>query len=235
MALDALIALEGVERVVDGVAALRGVSLAVAPGEALAIIGPSGSGKTTLLRLIAGLDQPTAGAVRLRGQVASTPEWAAPPHRRGLGMVFQRPALWPHMTVVENVAFGLAALPPLEAKRRLAEVLGLTHLAGLERRRPHQLSGGEAQRVALARAIAPRPGALLLDEPLSGLDPELHAEMLALFGRVHADLGTALVYVTHDHAEARSIARRVVVLRRGRVEHDGRWEAVRSAEAVPWR
>lgn len=224
MGLEPLIAVESAGKIVEGVVALSDVSLEVASGEAVAVIGPSGSGKTTLLRLIAGLDCPTTGSISVGGSPVSTPNWVAPPHERGLGMVFQRPTLWPHLTVAESVAFGLARLGSVEVRRRLAEMVSLTRLEGLERRRPHQLSGGEAQRVALARAIAPRPKALLLDEPLSGLDPDLHAEMLALFGRVHDELGTALVYVSHDHAEAKTIARRVVVLRRGRVESDGNWE-----------
>jgi len=152
--VDHVIVVEGVTRTVGETTLVRDVSFAVGRGEALALIGPSGSGKTTVLRLIAGLDVPTAGRILIDGQIASEAGWACAPHLRGIGMVFQKPSLWPHMTVVQNVAFGLGGQPRREVERRLEEVLHLTRLVGLESRRPHHLSGGEAQRAALARAIS---------------------------------------------------------------------------------
>lgn len=229
--MDGVIVLERIGKSIDGTAVLRDVSLSVGPGESLALIGPSGSGKTTLLRLIAGLDVPSAGRILLHGRVASGNGRLCPPHERGIGMVSQRPSLWPHMTVAQNVAFGLAPLPRQEAARHLAETLELTHLVGLERRYPHQLSGGEMQRAVLARAIAPTPGILLLDEPLTGLDPDLHASMLELFRKVREETAAVFVYVSHDHAEARAITERVVALRRGQVECDGRWGDARWQRA----
>ncbi len=221
--MDPVIELTGVGRSIGGAALLRDVSFTVGAAEALGVIGPSGSGKSTLLRLLAGLDEPTAGRIAIDGRVVSEPGRVRPPWERGIGMVFQQPSLWPHMTVAENAAFGLCGLPKREAAGRLEAVLALTYLEGLEGRRPHQLSGGEAQRAALARAIAPRPRILLLDEPLSSLDPDLHASMVELFRRVRAETGPTVVYVSHDHAEAAAVTDRVIRLRRGRVEYDGGW------------
>ena len=226
MAVDGVIELRGVERRIEGFWALAGVSFAVAPGEAVALVGPSGAGKSTILRLIAGLDRPTAGEVLLDGRISDEP-----PHKRGVGFVFQRPALWPHMSVAENVAFGLGRWPKALARERTGEMLDLMHVGDLARRRPHQLSGGEAQRVALARALAPGPRILLLDEPLAGLDPELHAEMLALFREISATARPALLLVTHDHDEGRAVADRVIRLERGRVVHDGSWSEMSAVVA----
>lgn len=227
--MDNTIEIQEVSRIIDGITVLAEVSLEVAPGEALAVIGPSGSGKTTLLRLIAGLDVPSSGRIVLAGRIASSRETFLPPHCRGVGMVFQRPALWPHMTVRENISFGLAGMPPPESRRRLQEVIELTILTGLERRYPHQLSGGEMQRAAVARAIAPRPRVLLLDEPLTGLDPELHASMLDLLRTVRDETGAAFVYVSHNHQEAEAITERVAIMRRGRFEYVGNWPGARPA------
>ncbi|MDP2663562.1 MAG: ATP-binding cassette domain-containing protein [Dehalococcoidia bacterium] len=225
-----MIEIRQVSRVIDGTWVLRDVSLEVASGEALAVIGPSGSGKTTLLRLIAGLDVPSSGHIVLAGRIASGNGTFLPPHQRGVGMVFQRPSLWPHMTVAQNVGFGLARMSSRESARRLQEVIELTALAGLEKRYPHQLSGGEMQRAAIARAIAPRPRTLLLDEPLTGLDPELHASILDLLRKVRAETGAAFVYVSHDHQEAEDITELVAVLRRGRLEYLGDWMGTRSVK-----
>ncbi|MDO8691734.1 MAG: ABC transporter ATP-binding protein [Dehalococcoidia bacterium] len=223
-----MIEIRQVSRVIDGTWVLSDVSLEVASGEALAVIGPSGSGKTTLLRLIAGLDVPSSGHIILAGRVANGKGAFLPPHQRGVGMVFQRPSLWPHMTVAQNVGFGLARMSSGESARRLQEVIELTALSGLEKRFPHQLSGGEMQRAAIARAIAPQPRTLLLDEPLTGLDPELHASILDLLRKVRAETGAAFVYVSHDHQEAESITERVAVLRRGRLEYVGDWSGALS-------
>ena len=194
------------------VTALHDLSVTVPDRGALVVAGPSGCGKTTLLRLIAGLDLPDAGEVQMDGRVVSRPEWGLPPHQRGLGFVFQTAALWPHMTVAQNILFGVQHLRRPEATARLEEVLTQTSLGGLGRRYPHQLSGGQARRVALARALAPHPRYLLLDEPLTNLQVELKTELLALITQTAASIGAALVYVTHDPAEAAAISDRVLIL-----------------------
>ena len=192
---------------------LAGVDLAVAAGERLVVVGPSGGGKTTLLRLAAGLDAPDAGAVLLEGRIV------VPPGERGVGMVFQELALWPHMTVRENVAFPLRArrVPRAERERRVAELLELVGLPGLADRRPAQLSGGQRQRVALARALAPAPRLLLLDEPFSSLDPELARRLRGDLVALQERLGFTLVHVTHDRGEAAELATRVARLAGGRI------------------
>jgi len=194
------------------VTVLHDLSVTVPDRGALVVAGPSGCGKTTLLRLIAGLDLPDAGEIQMDGRVVSRPEWGLPPHQRGLGFVFQTAALWPHMTVAQNILFGVPHLRRPEAAERLEEVLTQTSLGGLGRRYPHQLSGGQARRVALARALAPHPRYLLLDEPLTNLQVELKTELLALITQTAASIGAALVYVTHDPAEAAAISDRVLIL-----------------------
>lgn len=187
---------------------LHGVTVKIPPGESLVVWGPSGSGKTTLLRLIAGLETPTAGEIRLSGQVVSRPDWVLPPSSRRLGFVFQSSALWPHLTVAANIRFGLQTRPRAAAQRRLEELLeaiDLSHLAG---RYPYQISGGEARRVALARALAPRPRVLLLDEPLSHLNEELKQRMLALIRQYGQQPDVSVIYVTHDREEAQAISAR---------------------------
>ncbi len=232
MAVDPVIEVQGLGRNVGAAWLLRDVSFSLEAGDALGVVGPSGSGKTTLLRLIAGLEEPTAGRVLIGGTVASERAWVRPPWERGIGMVFQQPSLWPHMSVAEQVAFGLVGLPREEVSRRLEKLLVMMQLQGLEGRRPHQLSGGEAQRVALARAIAPRPPILLLDEPLSSLDPDLHASMVELFLEVRRETGATMVYVSHDHEEAATVTDRVLRLRRGTVEYHGEWQGVTSVLQV---
>jgi len=191
---------------------LERFSLEVADSDCVVVLGPSGSGKTTLLRLIAGLEMPDAGEILLDGQPASRPGWVLPPHRRNLGMVFQSPALWPHMTAAENIRFGLAHLTREEARQRTMDLLAGLALDGLSKRYPHELSGGEARRVALARALAPRPKLLLMDEPLTNLNAELILQSLAV---IHAHLEKyrpTLVYVTHDSQEATAISSQVIRL-----------------------
>lgn len=227
-----VIEVEALSRGVDGHSILGGLSFKVEAGEALAVVGPSGSGKTTLLRLVAGLDVPSGGSIHLNGRIASAQGYCLPPHRRSIGMVFQRCALWPHMTVAQNVAFGLAAMARSEVRVRVGELLEMTSLLGLEGRRPHQLSGGEAQRVAIARAIAPRPSILLLDEPLSGLDPELHAEMQSLLRQIRSATGATIMYVSHDHGEVAAMTERVLVMRRGRSVYLGGWDEARRLSHV---
>ncbi len=191
---------------------LEDFSLQVAGSGRAVVLGPSGSGKTTLLRLVAGLETPDEGEVLLDGQVASRAGWALPPHARGVGMAFQSPALWPHMTVAANVRFGLAGLPADEIRVRTAALLEALGLGGLEGRHPHQLSGGEARRVALARALAPRPSILLMDEPLTNLNPELKQQALEVILAHLEQYRPTLIFATHDRGEAAAISSQVVQL-----------------------
>jgi ABC-type Fe3+/spermidine/putrescine transport system ATPase subunit len=193
------------------VRAVNSVSLDLVAGSTLVVRGASGSGKTTLLRLLAGLELPDEGEIWIEG----SPGGSLPPYRRGMGFVFQSPALWPHLTVAGNILFGMAGRPRREARQRLGELLERTGLTGLEKRYPDQLSGGQARRVALARALAPRPRCLLMDEPLTNLDGELKEKMLALIKEETAFAGSSLIYVTHDDAEAYQLGIRVVVMAEG--------------------
>jgi spermidine/putrescine transport system ATP-binding protein len=211
----AAVELLGVSKVIGQRRILDGVSLQVRPGEFFALLGPSGCGKTTTLRLLAGFDQPTAGSILLNGQ----PMLGIPPYRRDVNLVFQNYALFPHLTVWQNVAFGLEMqrLPQSELASRTAEALGMVQLGGLERRYPRQLSGGEQQRVALARAIVRQPSVLLLDEPLGALDLHLRKAMQWELKRLQRRLGITFLYVTHDQEEALSMAGRLAVMHDGRV------------------
>lgn len=198
-------------------AAVDDISFDVQRGEILVLLGHSGCGKTTSLRLLAGLERPDAGAIWLDGRyVASSQEWV-PPEARRIGMVFQDYALFPHLTVRENVAFPLHNLRAHERRRRVDELLGLVGLSETIDRYPHQLSGGQQQRVALARALAPNPSVVLLDEPFSNLDAALRREMRSEVRRILKEAGTTAVFVTHDQEEALSIADRLAVLHRGRI------------------
>jgi iron(III) transport system ATP-binding protein len=195
---------------------LRGLDLDVAANEVVAVLGPSGAGKTTLLRLIAGLDRPDAGTIHVHGRPASAGKVFLAPHARGLGMVFQTPSLWPHMTVAGNITYALADLSRAARAERLAELTRQLGLEGLEKRYPDQLSGGEARRVGLARAMAAKPRLILFDEPLTNLDRELKERLIEHVAR--AMEGAAAVYVTHDEEEAAALAARRLVLRNGRLE-----------------
>ena len=199
----------------DGAAALDGASLEVGEGEVVTVLGPSGSGKTTLLRVIAGLQVPDSGRCAARRRRSRS----RPPHRRGIGLVFQDHALFPHRDVAANVAFGLRMRgdAPERVASRTAELLDLIGLAGFERRSVGSLSGGEQQRVALARSLAPEPRVLLLDEPLGSLDRRLRDRLLEDLGRLFDELGLTAVYVTHDQTEAFTLGDRVAVMRAGRV------------------
>jgi thiamine transport system ATP-binding protein len=194
----------------DGTTVLDGVSMAVANGDVVALLGPSGSGKSTLLRVIAGLVVPDRGTVEVDGTDVST--W--PTHRRRVGMVFQDEQLFPHRNVAANIGFGLkmAGMATRERSRRVAELLELVGLAGFEQRRVTDLSGGEAKRVALARSLAPAPKVLLLDEPLTGLDRELHDRLAGEVATVLRTTGITAVWVTHDRAEAGAVADRIITL-----------------------
>ena len=195
------------------------VTLTVAPGELFFLLGPSGCGKTTLLRSVAGFHQPESGAVFIGDRDVTR----LPPHARDTGMVFQSYALWPHLTVAENVAFGLKVRrrPRPEIRRRVAEALERVHMADRAAARPNQLSGGQQQRVALARALVIEPQCLLLDEPLSNLDAKLRLEMRQEIRRICKQAGLTALYVTHDQKEALSIADRLAVMRAGRIEQVG--------------
>ena len=199
--------------------ALDDVSLEVGDGELVAVLGPSGCGKTTLLRQIAGFDKPDAGRILIGDTVVSTPERQVPPERRRIGIVFQSYALWPHMTVAENVAYGLdvAGVKDPERERRVNAALSLVELDGFADRRPALLSGGQRQRVALARCLVTEPSLVLLDEPLANLDVHLRAAMEREFARFHERTGTTMIYITHDQAEAMALADRIAVMDKGRV------------------
>src|SRR5947208_8421237 len=200
-------------------AAVAGVTLDVADGEFLVLLGPSGCGKTTTLRMIAGLVEPSGGATRIAG---SDVTWL-PPWRRNTAMVFQSYALFPHMTVAENVAFGLEMrkLAKSEIEARTGEALRLVRLEGYADRLPRQLSGGQQQRVALARALAIRPDVLLLDEPLSNLDAKLREEVRIDIGELQRQLGLTTIMVTHDQEEALTVADRLVVMADGEIRQIG--------------
>ncbi len=200
-------------------AAVQELDLNIADGEFFSLLGPSGCGKTTTLRMVAGLEEPTAGLVRLGGQDVTR----QPPHRRDIGMVFQNYALFPHLDVGGNVAYGLQArrVPKAERGPRIAEALAQVALAGFERRRIDALSGGQQQRVAVARATVLRPALLLLDEPLSNLDARLRVETRAMLRRVQRELGATAIYVTHDQDEALTLSDRLAVLKDGVLQQVG--------------
>jgi len=218
----------------DHAAAIDALSLTVARGHTLAVLGPSGCGKTTLLRLIAGFEEPTDGAVLIGGTcVAGGGAWV-PPEQRGVGMVFQDYALFPHLTVARNVAFGLHRMDRRDRLSRVRDVLDLVGLSGLEHRLPHQLSGGQQQRVALARALAPNPIVVLLDEPFSNLDPDMRSRMRTEVDAILQQSGATTVLVTHDHEEAFAMADRVAVLNQGRLEQLGTPEVVYHLPTTPF-
>jgi iron(III) transport system ATP-binding protein len=197
------------------------VSLSVAPGEHVALLGASGCGKTTLLRLIAGFERAQGGRLTIAGRIVSDATRHLPPEQRHVAMVFQDLALFPHLTLAGNVAFGLVTLRPAERARRIAEMMALCSLGGLERRFPHEVSGGQRQRAALARALAPGFPLLLLDEPLSSLDPTLRADLRSEVSRILKNAGVTTVVVTHDRDDAFAFADRVGVMRAGHLEQIG--------------
>jgi iron(III) transport system ATP-binding protein len=206
--------------------ALRSVSLELARGTVLALLGESGSGKTTMLRIVAGFEQPTAGTISLAGSLLSSPQHATPPEQRGVGMVFQDTALLPHLTILQNVAFGLRRLPERERRRRAEQTLELVHIADVRDRYPHEVSGGQAQRAAIGRALAPRPALLLFDEPFNNLDPVLKWEMLDELRTVLSATSATALFVTHDRSEAFTVADSIALLHRGRVAQVGEAEAL---------
>jgi spermidine/putrescine transport system ATP-binding protein len=218
--MSASVELRGVTKRFGGNTVVNDISLRIEPGEFLTLLGPSGCGKTTLLRMIAGFETPDTGRVLIDGADVT----ALPPYRRPANQVFQSYALFPHLTVAENIAFGLRMerQPADEIARRVAAAIELVDLDGLGARRPEQLSGGQRQRVALARAIAPQPKVLLLDEPLSALDAKLRRAMQLELKRLQRQLGMTFIFVTHDQEEALTLSDRVVVVNAGRIEQLGR-------------
>ncbi len=219
MSQAAEVRLAGLRKSYGGVTAVDGVDLEIARGEFFTLLGPSGSGKTTTLRMIAGFESPDEGTIELRGRDVSR----LPPYARDVNTVFQDYALFPHLTVQENVEYGLRVKKVAKAERRARarDALELVRLEGYERRKPSQLSGGQRQRVALARALVNRPQALLLDEPLGALDLKLRQELQIELKRIQQELGIAFVYVTHDQEEALTMSDRLAVFREGRIEQVG--------------
>jgi len=218
------IEVRGLNKAFGAFKAVDEVSFKVETGELLALLGPSGSGKSTLLRIIAGLETPDSGEVILTGTESST----VSARDRNVGFVFQHYALFKHMTVRENIAFGLKVrkVPAAETKERVEELLGLVQMAGYGNRFPSQLSGGQRQRVAVARALAPRPQVLLLDEPFGALDAKVKAELRDWIRHLHDDAKITTVFVTHDQEEAMEVAKKIIILDKGRVEQEGDPRAV---------
>lgn len=212
---------------------VQNISLQLHQGELLSLLGPSGCGKTTLLRLIAGFEQPRSGTIEIAGQfVAGAGQWV-PPEQRDVGMVFQDYALFPHLTVAENVAFGLgksrrkrSGYPSKQVKELVKTAIAQVGLTDLEKRYPHELSGGQQQRVALARALAPQPALILLDEPLSNLDVQVRLRLRQEIREILKSTGTSAVFVTHDQEEALSISDRIAVMRNGQIEQLDTPEAI---------
>ncbi len=205
---------------------VNGLSFEVEEGETFALLGPSGCGKTTALRCIAGFERADSGTVTLAGRTLVADGVAVPPEQRGIGFVFQDYALFPHLSVRDNVLFGLRTMGKKQSAERADDVIRLVGLAGFEHRKPHALSGGQQQRVALARAIAPRPRLLLLDEPFSNLDALLRQEMRERVREMLKQEGMTALLVTHDQEEALSFADRVAVMQNGRIDQIGTPEAI---------
>ncbi|MEA5508829.1 ABC transporter ATP-binding protein [Crocosphaera sp. UHCC 0190] len=217
------------------VSAVDQVSFTLAQGDILGLLGPSGCGKTTLLRMIAGFEQPSAGTIELAGEIVASSHYGLPPEQRNTGMVFQDYALFPHLTIGDNIAFGLNSKKERFSKKdiqhRITEVLTLVGLAGLEKRYPHQLSGGQQQRVALARALAPQPALILLDEPLSNLDVQVRLRLRHEIRHILKATGISAIFVTHDQEEALAISDKIGVMSHGKVEQLGTPEEIYTCPA----
>ncbi|HET9521708.1 MAG TPA: ABC transporter ATP-binding protein [Candidatus Limnocylindrales bacterium] len=222
----------GLRRTYGPIDAVDGVELDLRPGEMLTVLGPSGCGKTTLLRLIAGLEAPDAGTIEIAGRRVAGPGGVVPPERRRIGMVFQDYALFPHLSVADNVAYGIRRDP--DRAVRVAELLELVNLPDAGDRMPHELSGGMQQRVSIARALAPRPDVILLDEPFSNLDAALRTQVRGDLREILRGAGASAVLVTHDQDEALTLGDRMAVMVRGRIEQVGAPEAVYGEPATPF-
>jgi iron(III) transport system ATP-binding protein len=236
MAQSAILHLEGLTKQFSQttIPAVEAVTLTLQKGDLLGLLGPSGCGKTTLLRLIAGFEQPQAGTIEIAERIVGGKGYRVPPEQRDVGMVFQDYALFPHLTVAKNVAFGLknSGKPQTnDIKKRTAEAIALVGLEGLENRYPHELSGGQQQRVALARALAPQPALVLLDEPLSNLDVQVRRRLRQEVRDILKSTGTSGVFVTHDQEEALSISDYLAVMQQGRLEQFGTPEEVYTQPA----
>jgi len=224
----ASVELRGLTKRYGPLAVVDDISLTIEHGRLVCLLGPSGCGKTTTLRLIAGFVEPSAGEIRVGDQVVSSPARTVPPERRNMSMIFQSYALWPHMTVTQNVSYGLdlRKVDRDTIKRKLAAILATTHLDQLADRYPGELSGGQQQRVALARALIVEPQTLLLDEPLSNLDANLREEMRFEVRRLHDEYRYTTVYVTHDQSEAMTTADVIAVMNAGKIEQAGSPEEI---------
>ena len=212
--------LRGISKKFGDLTVVDRLNLTLRAGEFVSLLGPSGCGKTTTLRMIAGFIVPTAGTIELDGRQLSSQYESLPPEKRRMSMIFQSYALWPNMTVEQNVAFGLRMrkVPKDEMRKRTAQILDIVHLGELARRYPNELSGGQQQRVSLARALVVKPEVLLLDEPLSNLDANLREEMRGEIRRLHNEFGITSIYVTHDQAEAMTTSDRIAIMSEGRIE-----------------
>jgi iron(III) transport system ATP-binding protein len=230
-----MLELKNLTKTFNGTRAVDNVSLSIPDGAFLVLLGPSGCGKTTLLRMLAGLELPTTGQILFDGRIVSDGDrqWQVDPARRNSGLVFQSYALWPHMTVAGNVDWPLkvAGMPAADRAARVNEVLALLDILPLAARYPNEISGGQQQRVAIARTIAPKPGVLLFDEPLSNLDARLRVEMRTELMRLHRATGATAVYVTHDQIEAMTMATHVAVINKGRIEQFGPPQSLIDAPA----
>ncbi len=225
--------LENILKMQDGGPSILGpLDLHLPKGSKLSILGPSGSGKTTLLRIIAGLTPPDRGVIRFN----TIPITHLPPHKRNFGLMFQEYALFPHLNVFQNIAFGLKMkkISKSHQEKRVAEMLELTHLSGFETRSVDELSGGERQRVALARTLAPGPELLMLDEPLSALDRVLRKRLLHELTKIISTLNITTIFVTHDHKEAFAAGSQIVLLNKGKIQQQGTAEDLCQNPASPW-
>ncbi len=229
-----VVSLQGVSKTYGDIPVIQDASFEIRQGEILALLGASGCGKTTTLRLIAGFEQPDAGEIHIQGRLAAGPGFSIPPEQRSVGMMFQDFALFPHMTVAENVVYGLKGMERSRQEKVLAGMLELVGMEGFDGRYPHQLSGGEQQRVAVARALAPCPAALLLDEPFSNLDADMRAQMRLEVLSILRRAGTTAILVTHDQEEAFTLADRVGVLNEGRLEQLDTPEAIYHRPCTPF-
>ncbi|MDP3233515.1 MAG: ABC transporter ATP-binding protein [Myxococcales bacterium] len=230
----AAVELHEIEKSFGSTAVVKRLSLEVKEHELLALLGPSGCGKTTTLRMIAGLERPDRGVIRLAGRLVDDGKEFVQPEQRGLGMVFQSYAVWPHKSVFENVAYPLQLRREQNVEAKVMEALGWVRLSALAQRRPHELSGGQLQRVALARALVGRPKVLLLDEPLSNLDVALREELRGEIASLRATLGTTMVLVTHDQGEALALADRVAVMNKGVIEQLAEPDVVYREPGTPF-